>query len=61
MKCPFKLTQEPYDGGSECDPECAWLVRVMECSAEPMTVCAMTLAGSPSDCPRRPLNEMGRL
>lgn len=26
MKCPFKLLHAPYDGGAECDPECALLM-----------------------------------
>ena len=55
-KCPFKLTKAPYDGGAECDRECAWLVEVHECSAEPITLCAMALAGSPMECPRKVLN-----
>jgi len=55
-KCPFKLMKAPYDGGSECDPECAWLVEVHECSAKPITVCAMVLAGNPADIPIKPLN-----
>lgn len=58
MKCPFKMGKYFFEGGEWCDPECAWLVKVHECSAEPMTVCAMTLAGSPMDCPRKPLNTM---
>ncbi len=58
MKCPFKFGFYKFEGGTECDPECAWLVQIRECCAEPQVICAMTLAGSPMDCPRKPLNMM---
>ena len=58
MKCPFKMGRYDFEGGEECDSECAWLVKVYEASAEPLTVCAMTLMGSPMECPRMALNKM---
>lgn len=24
MKCPLKFRLYPFEGGQECDPECAW-------------------------------------
>ena len=56
MKCPLKFRLQAFEGGDECDPECAWLVEVHECSAEPITLCAIALTGSPMDCPRKVLN-----
>ena len=56
MKCPLKFGKYEFEGGEGCDEECAWLVEVHECSAEPMVICAMVLSGSPMDCPRKPLN-----
>ena len=58
MKCPFRIGNAPYDGGEECSKECAWLVQVRECCAEPQVICAMVLMGSPMDCPRKPMNTM---
>ena len=26
MKCPFKFGNYQFEGGKECDPECAWLM-----------------------------------
>jgi len=64
MKCPFKFGRYAFEGGEECDPECAWRVGV-EMGAPNhrvgprsvvVDVCAMALAGSVDECPRRPRN-----
>jgi len=57
-KCPFKLTKAPYDGGSECDRECVWLVAVPCGGSEAITVCAMVLVGDVTELPRKALNPL---
>lgn len=27
MKCPFKFGNYEFEGGQECHPDCAWLVK----------------------------------
>lgn len=41
MKCPFKLLHAPYDGGAECDPECALLM--YWCNVKHTKVCSLAL------------------
>lgn len=41
MKCPFKFRLEPFEGGQECDPECAWR-RGEHCAVEPLHVVKAT-------------------
>ena len=51
MKCPFKLGACKFEGGEECDLECAWLMVIAEergHKARPVKVCAMTLMQRPS-------------
>ena len=59
VKCPLKYRLQQFEGGEECDPECAWLVdlHVGEwCDNEPMKVCAVTLVGR--DDFRKPVNPL---
>lgn len=27
MKCPFKFGRYEFEGGEECQPDCAWIVK----------------------------------
>ena len=56
MKCPFKLLKAPYDGGAECDGECAWLVDIW-LDYKWTSVCAVVLVDSDT-VPRKPLNRV---
>lgn len=58
MICPFRFKEFAEPSHQECRPDCAWLVKVREDTDKPMLVCAVTLVGSPMECPRRPMNTM---
>ena len=58
-KCPLKFKLYQFEGGEECDPECAWLVAVYPNAFElkdPIKTCAINLVGNDAD--RAPLNPM---
>ena len=42
MKCPMRIGRKAYDGGEDCDPKCAKLVRVVTNREKEYTVCADT-------------------
>ena len=46
MKCPFKFRLQGFEGGEECDRECAWLIidRRTLCTA-----CAVSALASKGD------------
>ena len=58
-KCPLKFRLQQFEGGEECDPECAWLVAAYPNPAKlknPIKTCAINLVGKDTD--RSPLNPM---
>lgn len=59
-KCPLKFRLLQFEGGEECDPECAWLVEVCPGvldEGDRMIMCAAVLVGT--DVLRSPVNAEG--
>ena len=61
MKCPFRLTKMPYDGGCECDQLCGCLVEIGEKgnygSKRSVLACGFVAKGKPVNTIETPKEE----